>query len=134
MLINDIDPERDALRIDTFTVPDIGGTVTETMGPSGLPALHFEPPPGVSGTATFTYRPVDSFGAIGESVKVQVEIAQPSDDNRPPIVRPDALRVRRDIADFIPVLANDTDPDGDDLRIEVIRPVPPRSRPRRAGR
>jgi hypothetical protein len=125
VLINDIDPERDALRIDTFTVPDIGGTVTETEGSSGLRALHFEPPPHASGTATFTYRPVDSFGAIGESVKVQVDIAPASDDNRPPIVRPDALRVRRDIAELIPVLANDTDPDGDDLRIEVIRPVPP---------
>src|SRR5688572_20528185 len=125
VLINDIDPERDALRIDTFTVPDIGGTVTETLGPSGLPALHFEPPPGVSGTATFTYRPVDSFGAIGEAVEVEVEVAQPTDANRPPVVRPDALRVRRDVSGYIPVLANDVDPDGDDLRIEVIRPEPP---------
>lgn len=125
VLLNDIDPERDALRLDTFTVPDIGGTVTETQGSSGLPALHFQPPAGASGTATFSYRPVDSFGAVGEAVKVEVEIAQPTDANRPPIVRPDALRVRRDIAEFVSVLANDVDPDGDDLRIEVIRPVPP---------
>ena len=124
VLLNDIDPERDALRIDTFTAPDIGGTLTETKGQSGLPALHFEPLPDASGTATFTYRPVDSFGAIGNSVKVRVDIAQLTDANRPPIVHPDALRVRRDIADLIPVLANDIDPDGDDLRIEVIRPVP----------
>ena len=54
--------------------------------------------PARPGTATFTYRPVDSFGAIGEAVEVEVEIAQPSDANRPPIVQPDALRVRRDVA------------------------------------
>ena len=124
VLLNDIDPERDPLRIGTFTAPDIGGSVTEVEGASGFPALHFEPPPGVSGTATFTYRPVDSFGAIGDAVRVQVEIAQPTDANRPPTVRPDSVRVRRDRGTTIRVLANDTDPDGDDLRIDVIKPVP----------
>ena len=72
-----IDPERDALSIASFTPPDVGGIVTETVAPSGLPALMFEPDLGESGTATFSYRPVDSFGAIGEPVEVTVEIAQP---------------------------------------------------------
>ena len=95
VLLNDVDPERDALRVDSFTPPDIGGVVTETIGPSGLPALHYQPPLGVSGRATFTYRPVDTFEATGEPATVRVEIAQPQDANRPPIVQPDAVRLRR---------------------------------------
>src|SRR5690606_24867517 len=107
VLLNDIDPERDPLLIHSFDASaDVGGVVTETVAPSGLPGLRFEPPPGTSGTATFTYRPVDSFGAIGDPVAVRVEIAQASDANRPPIVQPDAVRVRYDIPTPLQVLAN----------------------------
>ncbi len=125
VLLNDIDPERDALRIDSFTAPNVGGSVSETIAASGLPGLRFVPPRGASGVATFTYRPVDSFGAVGESVSVTIEIAQPTDENRPPIVRPDALRVRRDIPAVLPVLANDSDPDGDPLTLRLVEPLPP---------
>ena len=125
VLLNDIDPERDALRVASFTPPDVGGKISETLAPSGLPALRYEPPTGASGTATFTYRPVDSFGAVGEPVAVRIEIAQLTDENRPPIVKPDAARVRRDIATTLPVLANDRDPDGDRLSLGLIEPLPP---------
>ncbi|MEZ5294994.1 MAG: Ig-like domain-containing protein [Ilumatobacteraceae bacterium] len=87
VLLNDVDPERDAIRIESFTQPDFGGTVSEVDAPSGLRGLRFSPDGTAPGSVTFTYRPVDSFGAEGEPVSVSVEIAQPSDDNRPPIVR-----------------------------------------------
>ena len=125
VLLNDIDPERDALRVASFNPPDVGGEITETVAPSGLPALRYVPPAGASGTATFTYRPVDSFGAVGEPVAVRVDIAQTSDENRPPIVKPDAARVRRDIEATLPVLANDRDPDGDRLQLGLVQPMPP---------
>ena len=125
VLNNDVDPERDALRVASFNPPDVGGSISETEAPSGLPGLRYEPPVGASGTATFSYRPVDSFGAIGEPVAVRVDIAQPTDENRPPIVKPDAARVRRDIPVNLPVLANDRDPDGDRLRLGLIEPLPP---------
>jgi Bacterial Ig domain len=117
VLLNDIDPERDALRVASFNPPDVGGRISETVAPSGLPALRYEPPAGASGTATFTYRPVDSFGAVGEPVVVQ--------DNRPPIVKPDAARVRRDVVTQLPVLSNDRDPDGDRLTLGLVQPTPP---------
>jgi hypothetical protein len=125
VLLNDIDPERDPLRIDTFTPPDVGGEVSETLAPSGLPGLKFVPDARFSGTVTFTYRPVDTFGAVGEAVEVTVEVAQPSDDNRPPIVRPDSMRLRRNVAQPLAVLANDRDPDGDRMTIDVVRPLRP---------
>ena len=124
VLLNDVDPERDALRVASFTPPDIGGTITETVGPTGLPALRYQPPLGASGRATFTYRPVDSFEATGDPATVRVEIAQPHDDNRPPIVQPDAVRLRRNTPTSVPVLANDRDPDGDPLQLSVTTPLP----------
>ncbi|HEX4981788.1 MAG TPA: Ig-like domain-containing protein, partial [Ilumatobacteraceae bacterium] len=125
VLLNDVDPERDALRVASFTPPDIGGVVTETIGPSGLPALRYQPPRGASGRATFAYRPVDSFEATGEPATVTVEIAQPQDENRPPIVQPDAVRLRRNTPTAVSVLANDRDPDGDPLQLAVMTPLPP---------
>jgi hypothetical protein len=129
VLLNDVDPERDALRIGGFSPPQsVGqatlGQVTETVGPSGLPALRFEPTEGFEGTALFTYRPVDALEAVGDDVEVRVEVARVGDPNRPPVVRPDAVRLRRDVTTPVPVLVNDSDPDGDTLSLAVIEPLP----------
>ena len=102
VLLNDVDPERDALRLGGFSPPQsVGeatlGEVTETIGPSGLPALRFAPTEGFEGTAVFTYRPVDALEAVGDDVEVRVEVARVGDPNRPPVVRPDAVRLRRDV-------------------------------------
>lgn len=123
VLLNDIDPDRDPLQIDSFDVPSGLGEVTETVGPSGLGALAFSPLDGFEGTAVFTYRPVDSFGAVGDDVNVSVEVASASDENRPPIVRPDSVRLRRGVETVLPVLANDEDPDGDTLLVDIERPL-----------
>ncbi|MEL6890798.1 MAG: Ig-like domain-containing protein, partial [Actinomycetota bacterium] len=124
VLLNDVDPERDALRIAQFSATPTLGEVTEVEGPTGLPALRYEPADGFEGRATFSYRPVDSFDAVGEPVDVVVEVARDGDENRPPIVRPDAARTRRSNPETIPVLVNDDDPDGDPLRLDVVRPLP----------
>ncbi len=129
VLLNDIDPERDALRIGSFTPPDGPGAatigdVTETVGPSGLPALRYVPAPGFEGTALFSYRPVDTLGGQGDDVDVRVEVADSADENRPPVARPDAVRVRRSVATPLPVLVNDVDPDGDNLTLSVVTPLP----------
>ena len=130
VLHNDVDPERDALRLGGFSpTQSVGqatlGEVTETVGPSGLPALRFAPTEGFEGTARFTYRPVDSLEAVGEDVEVRVEVARVGDANRPPVVRPDAVRLRRDVVTQLPVLVNDSDPDGDSMTLSVIEPLPP---------
>ncbi len=129
VLLNDVDPERDALRLGGFSPPQsVGqatlGEVTETLGPSGLPALRFAPTEGFEGTAIFTYRPIDSLDAVGEDVEVRVEVARVGDPNRPPLVRPDAVRLRRGAPTQVPVLVNDSDPDGDTMTLSVIEPLP----------
>ncbi|HEY3485953.1 MAG TPA: Ig-like domain-containing protein, partial [Ilumatobacteraceae bacterium] len=124
VLLNDLDPERDALRIASFTQADVGGTISQTLGPSGLQALRYQPPPGASGTATFTYRPVDAFDAIGEPATVTIDIAEAGSPNRAPITQPDAVRLRRNIPQNVNVLANDRDPDGDTLTLDKVEPLP----------
>ncbi|NQY56258.1 MAG: tandem-95 repeat protein [Ilumatobacteraceae bacterium] len=129
ILRNDVDPERDSLSIGSFAPPDgVGasaiGEVTETVGPSGLPALRFAPSPGFEGTARFTYRPLDALDALGDDVEVTVEVASSADANRPPTAQPDALRARRGVRTVMPVLVNDIDPDGDRLELDVVTPLP----------
>jgi hypothetical protein len=129
VLLNDVDPERDSLQIGSFSPPEgVGetalGEVTETIGPSGLPALRFAPIEGFEGTAIFSYRPVDALDAVGDDVEVRVEVARINGENRPPVTRPDALRVRRNVETSLPVLINDADPDGDTLSLSTVEPLP----------
>jgi hypothetical protein len=127
VLLNDVDPERDALRIGSFSPPaeaNAVGTVVETLGSSDLPALEFRPEEGFEGTAIFSYRPVDSLGALGAEVEVRIEVARPGDENRPPTAGPDAIRLRRGVATPLSVLVNDVDPDADPLTISVVEPLP----------
>jgi hypothetical protein len=124
VLLNDIDPDRDPLRIDSFEVPEGIGEVTENVGPSGLAALRYDPLDGFEGDAVFTYRPIDSFGALGADVTVGVTVARQGDENRPPIVRPDSVRLRRGVETQLPVLVNDEDPDGDTLTVGIVEPLP----------
>ena len=124
VLLNDIDPDRDPLQVGSFDVAAALGEVTKTLGPSGLGALKFSPMIGFEGTAVFTYRPVDSFGALGDDVNVSVEVASASDENRPPVARPDSVRLRRGVETVLPVLVNDEDPDGDRLSIDVAGALP----------
>jgi len=130
VLLNDVDPERDALRIGGFSPPEgLGssaiGEVTETIGPSNLPALRFTPVKGFEGVATFRYRPIDAQDAVGDDVEVRVEVARAEDPNRPTVTRPDAVRVRRNVTTPLTVLVNDTDPDGDQLTLSVVDSLPP---------
>ena len=130
VLLNDLDPERDAVLLGGFSPPaGIGesspGQVSETVGPSGLPALRFAPAEGFEGTATFTYRPVDALDAVGDDVEVRVEVARLGDPNRPPVARPDAVRLRRNVQTPLPVLVNDSDPDGDSMTLSVVEPLGP---------
>ena len=93
VLLNDVDPERDGLRIGSFAPPadPTVGEVTETVGLSGQPALKFVPAVGFEGTAMFSYRPVDLLGGQGEDIEVSVDVAASGAPNREPVARPDAV-------------------------------------------
>ena len=123
VLVNDIDPERDLLSVPTFQNSN-AATITDTIGPTGLPALEYLPPPGQAGTFRFTYQAADPHGGTSQKTVVTVEVSGADAANEPPVARPDAIRLRVGTLGKVPVMANDTDPDGDELQVtDVVEPT-----------
>lgn len=110
--LDGIDPDGDSVRLDSVVsaptkgrVSDIDGNVIEyTASEDGV------------GDDSFTYRVVDSMGAVAIG-HVTVGIGPANDVNHPPAAIPDRLWVRPDRALTASVLDNDSDPDGDDLTL-----------------
>lgn len=110
---NDVDPD---------------GSVLVVLGVDGLPEpspitvtilqrsiLKVTTPTPLAEPLTFDYRISDgSAEAVG---RVLVEPAPVNDKNRPPVAVPDEYTVRAGGIAVLPVLANDSDPDGDPLTV-----------------
>ncbi|MBC7976271.1 MAG: tandem-95 repeat protein, partial [Myxococcales bacterium] len=112
VLANDSDPDGDPLTISSVTTPSSG---TVTINPDGT--LHYTPEPGFTGTVTFTYTISDGQGGMATAT-VTVDVVA---GNRPPITAPDTGEAGTGPID-IPVLANDSDPDGDPLTVTMVTP------------
>ncbi|MEP7203183.1 MAG: Ig-like domain-containing protein [Ilumatobacteraceae bacterium] len=112
VLANDIDPERDLLTVSSFRQED-GAKITETIGPSGLPALKFQPPPGKAGIFPFTYQAADPQGSTSVKTRVMVEVTNAA--NTAPKTKSDAIRLPVGVGKDLDVKANDVDPDGDEI-------------------
>ncbi len=119
VLANDIDPERDLLSVPTFRQSGVA-KITETTGPTGMPALRYEPSSGRPGIYTFTYQAADPQGGTSQETTVTVDVAGANARNEPPQARPDAIRLPVGITRPLDVRVNDVDPDGDELTIDVL--------------
>ena len=124
VLANDIDPERDMLTVPTFRESN-GATITAATGPTGLPALLYDPPPGRVGIYRFNYQAADPQGATSAKTEVTVEVTSADASNDPPVAENDAVRLRVGSSKLVDVKANDSDPDGDDLTISQYSPATP---------
>ncbi len=124
VLLNDYDPEGGSLEVLRVSLPDgIGAAVK--VGPNGQ-TLSLALDPTVTSGFRVSYDVADEQGAIAAAV-VDVRLVSDAEPNRPPVARPDVGRTeagRTTSAESegltMPVLANDTDPDGDTLTIEGI--------------
>jgi hypothetical protein len=117
VLANDIDPERDELTVSAFRQNGTA-TITDTIGPTRLPALKYDPPD-TPGIYTFTYQAADPQGGLSQKTLVTVEVLGADAPNEPPVAQPDAIRLPVGVEKPLDVKANDVDPDGDDLTIEL---------------
>lgn len=77
--------------------------------------ITYTPNPGATGTDTFKYWAI--YGPTSVEGTVTVNIVQP---NRAPIAVADSVQTAKNTAVTIPVLANDSDPDGDALTITMV--------------
>jgi len=114
VILNDSDPDGDAIRVESVTAQPLNGTaVVDTATGDVL----YTPADGFSGTDRFSYVIVDALGARNEG-EVLVGVMPEPRPNRNPIAEDDSyLTVATGQSIDFAVLLNDRDPDGDQLRI-----------------
>jgi len=109
VLVNDFDPDGDALSIVSAT-PPMHGQVA--VGPANI---EYAPTTGYCGTDSFTYTITD--GKEQDTASVMITVV-----NRLPVAVDDSASTKKGTPVVINVLANDSDPDGDPLTIVDIIP------------
>jgi len=80
-------------------------------------SLVYTPNPNANGSDSFTFRAVDEAGRVSNEATVSIEIL-PVNDN--PVAADDSARTKKNVAIVINVLANDTDLDGDTLKVAYV--------------
>jgi CshA-type fibril repeat protein/VCBS repeat-containing protein len=111
VLANDSDPDGDPLSIDSVTQPANGSV---TIDPDGT--ITYTPDEGYTGTDSFTYTVSDGQGGTATAT-VTVTVTAVNQD---PVANNDTATTTQNTAVTIPVLANDSDPDGDPLSIDSV--------------
>jgi subtilisin family serine protease len=112
VLANDTDPNGDSLVVGSVTAPTKGDASLANDGT----AIEYTPNPDANGTDTFTYRASDGTKSSA-STTVTVTITPVNDD---PAAADDEAGVPAGGSVTIPVLANDTDIDGDSLTVSAV--------------
>lgn len=115
ILANDIDGNGDPLQLVGLSLPANG-----TVSVDGLNQVTYTPATGFTGSDSFTYTITDGTGGtVTGRVTIQVQSM-----NAAPVATADAVTTYANTAVTIPVLANDSDPNGDAIRlIAVTLPV-----------
>lgn len=110
VLMNDHDPDGDALVVQSTAQPAHGSTRTDGA------TVTYTPASGFHGADAFTYTVADGRGGTA-SARVIVDVAT---SNRAPIVAGGHVTANQGEAIVIAVLQNDADPDGDPLVLESV--------------
>lgn len=116
VLANDTDPDDDKLTAVLVNGAS-GGTVT--LNPNG--SFSYQPAPGFAGTATFTYQ-ADDGTVRSNTATVTITVSAPL--NNPPTAQGDSYAANQgqtlNVNASNGVLANDSDPNDDDLRAVLV--------------
>ena len=111
VLANDSDPDGDALTVASAADSPHGQTSVNANN-----TIHYVPDPNFAGDDTFNYSISDGHGGTATS-SVTVHVLPVED---PPVAADDTATTLEDTAVDIPVLANDTDVDGDALSVIAV--------------
>ena len=113
VLANDSDPDGDELRVASVSAPE-HGTATVVSG-----GVRYEPDLNWFGEDRFSYRAADP-GGLTSRATVRVTVTPVND---PPEAVDDEAETLEDVPAVVDVLANDTDVDGDELRVVSVGPA-----------
>ena len=106
---NDYDPDGDTIAITGTPVSSAGGTVS--VNPNGT--IDYTPPADFNGTDTISYTITDPDG-LTDTATITVTVAP---DGDLPVAVDDVIETDEDTPITFDPLANDSDPDGDELSI-----------------
>jgi VCBS repeat-containing protein len=113
VLNNDKDANGDVLSVTALTQPTNGTAVLNSNG-----TVTYTPKTGFAGTDKFTYKASDGL-AQSTAATVTVTVV-----NRAPVAGNDTVSTSKSVAVIIPVLTNDSDPDGDTLSVTgLVQPA-----------
>ncbi|TFH06798.1 MAG: tandem-95 repeat protein, partial [Candidatus Atribacteria bacterium] len=110
VLLNDTDPDEDALSIEAVTLPAHGVVVKAGT------AIEYTPTSNYSGPDSLTYTISDGSGGTSTAT-VSIRVLPVND---PPTAQDDSATTEEDTLVSIAVLSNDSDPDGDFLLVEAV--------------
>jgi hypothetical protein len=110
VLSNDSDPDGNPLKVASVTTP-ANGSASISAG-----KVSYTPATGFVGVDSFTYTIADDKGATG-AAQVTVTVLS---TNRPPVAQNDAFAINQDTATALDVLANDSDPDANPLKLTAV--------------
>ena len=110
VLANDSDPDGNPLTVSAATQPAAGGAVA--IGLTGTNVV-FTPTAAFSGATSFTYTASDGSLTASATVNVTVSVI----NSAPVAVDDTVVAPQNSVNERINVLANDTDPDGNPLRV-----------------
>jgi len=113
-LANDTDPDGDVLTVGGLVQPTAGLITSESTG-----ELLYTPPQDFAGSTTATYTVRDPYGGSDTAV-IRITVLPVNDA---PVGSPDKIILTSYLPQVIPVLANDTDPDGDVLTVDSVGKV-----------
>lgn len=117
--LDGIDPDGDSVElVGTGTAPKLGRVAV------GDTWLEYEAYPDAVGMDSFEYVVRDRFGASATG-SIVVGIAVPAAQNQAPYTATDLVEVKPGRRVSVPVLVNDSDPDGDDIGLAAELPSVP---------
>ena len=112
--LDGLDPNGDSLVFDGLASSPALGSVVE----SDSTTFTYTAAPGSAGTDVFSYTVKDTYGATATGV-VRIGVIQRAAQDSPPIAVDDTIEVQPGRVATVPVLSNDSDPNG--YEIEVVK-------------
>jgi len=115
VITNDYDPNGDNISVTLLTGPPNGTVVLDSVG-----TYTYTPDSGFEGEDVFTYVLCDtSDPPLCDTAEVSIEVTPITTGNEPPIAQDDNAVTYMDVTVFGNVLANDDDPDGDNIILNL---------------